>query len=77
MDEGVEYQCRIGSITGGGPGRSIGVNIEVTEGREFDDVTREDGSHSGERMQRALLWILAVVVIGSILWAAFQYGGIR
>lgn len=83
MDEGVEYQCRIGSITGGGPGRSIGVNIEITEGRKFDDAALVDGSKParttlGERtLRQVLLWIFALVVIGCILWAAFQYGGIR
>jgi hypothetical protein len=37
MDHGTEYQCRISSLTGGGD-RSLGVNIEITEGR-FDNVS--------------------------------------
>jgi len=37
MDRGDIYRCRISSITGGGPGMSLGVNIEIVGG-EFDDV---------------------------------------
>jgi HIRAN domain len=37
MDRGDNFQCRIKDLTGGGEGRSLGVNIEVTE-CEFDDV---------------------------------------
>lgn len=37
MDRGDQYQCRISDLTGGA-GRSLGVNIEVTEGGEFDSV---------------------------------------
>jgi hypothetical protein len=37
MDHGTEYQCRISSLTGGGD-RSLGVNIEITEG-QFDNVS--------------------------------------
>lgn len=36
MDHGSEYQCRISDITGGADGRSFGVNIEITEGQDFD-----------------------------------------
>ncbi len=37
MDCGDSFQCRIKDLTGGGEGRSLGVNIEVTE-CEFDNV---------------------------------------
>ena len=33
MDHGSQYRCTISDITGGGEGRSVGVNIEVTEVR--------------------------------------------
>jgi hypothetical protein len=81
MDKGTEYQCRIKNITGGGPGESLGVNIEITTaGEKFDDVPQIDGSRvtpatPGARaiptsVHPALLWILAVLIIGFILWAA-------
>jgi hypothetical protein len=41
MDRGDRFQCRIKDLTGGGEGRSLGVNIEVTE-CEFDDVPPRD-----------------------------------
>ena len=81
MDHGSEYRCRIKNITGGGPGESLGVNIEIiTAGEKFDDVAQIVGSRStpatpGARtlptsVQPALLWILAVLIIGFMLWAA-------
>jgi hypothetical protein len=38
MDQGTEYRCRISDITGGTDGRSLGVNLEVTQGEDFDAV---------------------------------------
>ena len=35
MDQGEKYQCRISDLTGGGT-KSRGVNIEITEGDEFE-----------------------------------------
>jgi hypothetical protein len=35
MDRGEKYQCRIGSLTGGGR-KTLGVNIEITEAEEFE-----------------------------------------
>jgi hypothetical protein len=35
MDQGDKYQCRIGSLTGGGE-KNLGVNIEITEAEEFE-----------------------------------------
>jgi hypothetical protein len=74
MDRGSEYHCRIKNITGGGPGQSMGANIEITEGEEFDDVPAPAApgarTHS-TTVQPAVLWILAVI-IGYILWAVFK-----
>ena len=73
MDQGSEYGCRITNITGGGRGESLGVNIEITEG-EFDESAQVDESKSAPATPdaRTLLWILAVIIIGCILWAAFK-----
>jgi hypothetical protein len=35
MDRGDEFQCRISDLTGGW-GRKLGVNIEITEGEDFE-----------------------------------------
>jgi hypothetical protein len=40
MDRGRRFQCTIKDLTGGGPGRSLGVNIEITEGDEFELLER-------------------------------------
>jgi hypothetical protein len=87
MDRGDQYRCRIKNITGGGPGMSLGVNIEITES-ECDESAHVDGSKAApatpgartlpttiqpaRRVQPALLWILGVIIIGCILWAAFK-----
>jgi single-stranded-DNA-specific exonuclease len=74
MDQGSEYRCRITNITGGGPGESLGVNIEITEG-EFDESAQVNGSKAAPTTTadaRVLLSILAVIIIGCILWAVFK-----
>lgn len=78
MDRGSEYQCRIKDITGGGPGKSIGVNIEITEGPEAGEAAKVDGSSGSpdisvdSAVRPALLLILAAIVIGLGLWVAFR-----
>ena len=69
MDRGDKYQCRISALTGGGT-RTLGVNIEITEGK-FDELAHVDGSTTPDA--RALLWLLAIAVIGCLLWVAFKF----
>lgn len=87
MDRGDQYRCRITNITGGSPGMSLGVNIQITDG-EDDDVPQVPESKrapdtSGARtlppmvqsrtiVQPPFLWIFAVIIIGCILWVAFK-----
>ena|ERR1035441_9177923 len=72
MDRGDMYQCRISSLTGGGR-KNLGVNIEITEG-EFDEsvhvnrVRVETASTPSNAV--AVLWVLGVIVIVCLLWAA-------
>ena len=72
MDQGSEYRCRITNITGGGSGESLGANIEITEG-EFDESAQVSGPKAATTPDaRVLLSILAVIIIGCILWAVFK-----
>ena len=76
MDQGSTYQCRIANLTGGGPGENLGVNIEITEGEKFEDMPqfrRSKAVTPGAReVQPAVVWVLAVIIIGCVLWAAFK-----
>jgi hypothetical protein len=87
MDRGDQYHCRIKNITGGGPGKSLGVNIEITDA-DSDDVPQVHESKAEPdtpgvmtlptmvqaltTVQRPLLWVLAAIIIGCILWAVFK-----
>jgi len=65
MDRGDQYQCRISSLTGGGP-KSLGVNIEITEGEDFDNgLSAENASppSSAVPVNYTLGWLFAIVVI--------------
>jgi hypothetical protein len=74
MDQGTEYQCRIKDITGGGPGQSMGVNIEITEGPDPGEAAKVADSTTAPAtsVRPALLLILAAVIIGLGLWVAFR-----
>ena len=74
MDAGTGYQCRITAITGGGPEKSWGVNIEVTDAAEFDGSVPQQYAHSDSVPGRIptgvwLLLALAIVVILFLLIA--------
>jgi hypothetical protein len=74
MDHGSGYRCRISSITGGGPGMSLGVNIEVTEGGEFDHVPSQDRVQvdqlSGSTPSGLWLLLGTAVVLGMLFLVA-------
>jgi HIRAN domain len=60
MDRGDKFQCRIKDLTGGGEGRSFGVNIEVTEGEDLDNVASTSGAPallSGGPPRSSLRWL--------------------
>jgi HIRAN domain-containing protein len=67
MDRGDKYGCRIKDLTGGG-WHNLGVNIEVTEGEEFDWVppTAKAPAPSKEG-HSALGWFVAAAVLLLIL----------
>ena len=69
MDRGGKYGCRIKDLTGGGL-RNLGVNIEVTEGEEFDwaQPTENAPTPSHEGLSPvALGWFIAAAVLLAVL----------
>ena len=78
MDRGAEYQCRIKNITGGRPGESLGINIEITEGPEAGEAAKVDGASTApdisasSTFRPALLLTLAAIIIGLVFWVAFR-----
>jgi len=66
MDRGDRYQCRISDLTGGGWGRSLGVNIEITEGEDDgpQQTSAASGSGAGESQRDGRLgWVVLVVAV--------------
>jgi hypothetical protein len=73
MDRGDKFQCRIKDLTGGGEGMSLGVNIEVLRGEEFDDAPSIPGNVINGRRESAspdFRWLLAVAVliVLAVIW---------
>jgi hypothetical protein len=67
MDRGYRFKCRISDLTGGGA-KTRGVNIEITEGEDFETPERSQSNvlpvtpaHS------SLVWWIAVAVVLMIL----------
>ncbi|HLJ18048.1 MAG TPA: HIRAN domain-containing protein [Bryobacteraceae bacterium] len=58
MDRGDQYQCRISSLTGGGV-KNLGVNIEITENEDFDNVPMSSAAPAHYNVG----WLFAVVVL--------------
>lgn len=72
MDRGDRYLCRISSITGGGPGRSHGVNIEIREARPGEAWAGRRASDAGVQTDAApisiqLLILLAIVALAILV----------
>jgi hypothetical protein len=67
MDRGSGYQCRISSLSGGGD-RSLGVNIEITEGR-FDSVSSIARNEPIAARSEAIWRDEPIVPIGWLLFA--------
>jgi hypothetical protein len=65
MDQGQKYQCRIATLTGGGPGRKLGVNIEITNVDDFDEALTKMRSPSESRnvVPATVGWLLTAAVI--------------
>jgi len=71
---------------GGNPGGSLGVNIEITEKEKLDAVMQVDAPEAPFEsppmapavnprtiaIHPVLLWILAGIIIGCIVWAVFK-----
>jgi hypothetical protein len=80
MDDGEEYQCRISDITGGGPGLSYGVNLEIGNGDFESDIWPHSNSSSYSPQpypgwNSAGIWLAFLAAI--ILAAAFAIATIR
>ena len=75
MDRGDEYKCRIKDLTGGG-GWNLGVNIEVTEGEEFDSVlstAKTPAPLSVAPVHNNLGWLLAAAAALLLVVALITY----
>jgi hypothetical protein len=70
MDGGTMFQCRIKEITGGGPEKSWGINIEVTDAGEFDSAVPQQyvRSHSVPGRIPTVVWLLLASAIVLILF---------
>gem|GEM_PF-5657125 len=71
MDGGTVYQCRITAITGGGPEKSLGVNIEITDAPGFESILREQYVPVDPVPGRipTSVWLLLVAAIMLILFS--------
>ena len=65
MDRGIQYTCRIKDLTGGGPGKNLGVNIEVIEGKEM--VTLDGHFGDTPQSQDNFGWIAVMIVMSIVL----------
>lgn len=65
MDQGQKYQCRIAALTGGGPGRRLGVNIEITNVEDFDGALSKmtPPSERPSVVPATMGWLLTAAVI--------------
>lgn len=70
MDGGTLFQCRIKEITGGGPEKSLGINIEVTDAGDFDSAAPQQyvGSRSVPGRIPTVVWLLLASAIVLILF---------
>ncbi len=68
MDRGDEYHCRVSSITGGGIGFNLGVNVEVIAGRAPDETPSAHRSYPDlmPRSSHMGLWLLVGSVV--VVW---------
>lgn len=62
MDEGAAYKCRVANITGGGPGLSFGINIEITD-TEFPETILDRTPVIPGPGLTAALWLILVAII--------------
>jgi hypothetical protein len=64
MDQGEKYECRIASLTGG-PGRWLGVNIEITNVEDFDEALSKmrPTLEPPSAVPATVGWLLTAVVI--------------
>lgn len=67
MDRGDQYFCRIKDLTGGGRGRSLGVNIEVRDTDDFPPL--ENVSYPSESVSYAPLYLVFLVIVAALVIA--------
>jgi len=76
MDRGDRYQCRISALTGGG-GRSLGVNIEIKEGEQFNRVlstAKTPAPLSVPPAHSILGWLVAAAALLLLVVALIMHG---
>jgi hypothetical protein len=77
MDRGEKYQCRIGSLTGGGE-KSLGVNIEITEDEDFEPSPQTSAPSKIEPVapihSNLGWWLAAAVVLLLVVFIIMHQG---
>jgi hypothetical protein len=69
MDRGDKYICRISSLTGGGWGKSLGVNIEITDAEGFITAEASAVANSTDVApgNNTLGWVILLIAIVLLL----------